>query len=126
MLDQIRDYIKSLNVADYYTIGLIDNSKEKAIGVYSDGYTRRVEAVGKLSSYDIAGIRIIYHGTKNLKNTESVARSLYESLRYLNDTDMGNLHIQYFDLNYSEPVFLGTDQNGVYEYAISATAYIRK
>lgn len=126
MLAEIRDYLKTLNIADYYTIGKIDNAKERAIGVYGDGYLGRVEAFGKNSSYDITGIRILYHGTKNLKETEQVARSLYESLRYITDIDMSSIHIQYLDLNYSEPVFLGTDSNGVYEYVISGVIYYRR
>jgi len=126
MLAEIRDYLKTLDIANYYTIGKLENAKEQAICVYGDGYTRRVEAVGRNSSYDIMGIRILYHGTKNLKDTEQVARSLYESIRYIVNTTMGTLYVQYLDLNYSEPVFLGTDANGVYEYVISGVVYYRK
>ena len=126
MLADIRDYIKTLEIAEYYTIGKMDNSKEKAICIYGDGYLAKVEAFGKNSSYDIAGFRILYHGTKNLKETEQVARSLYDSLRYITDTDMGTMHVQYFDLNYAEPVFLGTDSNGVFEYIISGVVYYKK
>ena len=79
MLAEIRDYLKTLNIADYCTIGKIDNSKENAIGVYGDGMMGRIEAFGKNSSYDITGIRILYHGTKNLNDTEQVARSLYKN-----------------------------------------------
>lgn len=127
MLTEFKDYLKTLETkADYYSIGLVDNAKEKAIGVYGDGYQRRVEAIGKHSSYDTAGIRILIHWTKNLKDTEAIAKSLYDEIRYIEGTDMGSIHVQYFDLNYSEPVFLGTDSNGVYEYMISGVAYYRK
>lgn len=126
MLAEFRDYIASLELADYHTIGKFDNSKENAICIYGDGYLKRVEAFGKKSSYDMAGVRIIYHGTKNLKDTENVARSLYDALRYITDTDMDTVHVQYFDTNYSEPVFLGTDANGVYEYVISGVIYYSK
>lgn len=126
MLSVFRDYISTLGIGEHFTIGKIDNSKDKSIGVYGDGYQRRVEAIGKCSSYDTAGIRILIHWTKNLADTETNARSLYESLRYITDTDMGEVHIQYFMLNYDEPVFLGTDENGVYEYMISGVAYYRK
>ena len=39
---------------------------------------------------------------------------------------MGNVHIQYWDLNYTEPVLLGTDNNGVYEYLISGVVYYKR
>lgn len=126
MLAEFKDYLKTLNIADHYSIGKIDNSKERSIGVYADGYQRRVEAIGKASSYGTAGIRILLHWTKNLRETETVARSLYDELRYITDTDMGSVHVQYLYLNYDEPVFLGTDANGVYEYVISGVIYYRR
>lgn len=127
MLATIRDYLKTLDSkADHYSIGKIDNSKDKSIGVYGDGYQTRVEAVGRASSYDTAGIRILIHWNKNANATEAFARSLYEELRYIQDTDMGTVHVQYLDLTYSEPIFLGTDENGVYEYLISCVVYFRR
>lgn len=126
MLAEFRDWIKTKIDADHYSIGLIDSTKDKSVGIYGDGYQRRVEAIGKANSYDVAGIRILVHWTKNLAETEAVARNLYDAIRYTTDTDMGTIHAQYFDLNYSEAVFLGTDVNGVYEYMISGTLYYRK
>lgn len=126
MLADIRDYLKTLNLASFCSIGKIDNAKENVIGIYGDGYARRVEAMGKNSSYDIQGVRILYHGTKNLKDTETVARSLYDQLRYITGVQMGNIYVQYFDLSYAEPVLVGTDANGVFEYVISGAVYYRK
>jgi len=127
MLAEFRDYLKTLNSkADHYSIGKIENSKEKSIGVYADSHQRRIEAVGKKSSYDTAGIRILIHWNKNLKETEAFARSLYEEIRYITDTDMGTVHVHYLDLLYEEPVFIGTDDNGVYEYVISGVFYYQR
>lgn len=123
MLAQVRNYIASLGIADAVTIGKIDDSKTNVIGIYGDGYQRRIESIGLHSSYDVAGVRILYHGTKNLKDTEDVARSLYSQIRYITHTDMSDVHVQYLDLQYDEPVFVGSDSFGVYEYVIPCVIY---
>lgn len=125
MLAEFRDYIKTLNVADHYSIGKIDNAKDKSLGIYGDSTRRRIEAIGREKSYGVMQFRILLHWTKNLNETEAQARSLYDSLRYIQDTDMGTMHVQFIDLNYEEPVFVGTDGNGVFEYVISGAIYYR-
>ena len=126
MIAEFRDYLKTLNVAQHYSIGKIDNSKDYSLGVYTDTYLPRVEAVGKASSYGTYGFRILLHWNKNAKETEENAISLYEAIRYTTDLDMGDVHVQYIDLTYDQPQSVGSDENGVYEYVISGTIYYRK
>lgn len=126
MLAEFRDYIKQFGIGEHFSIGKIDGSKDKSIGVYGDANNTRVEAIGRLSSYDRANIRILVHWTKNLTETEFAARTLYSSLRYSADFDMGDIHVQFIDLRQGEPVMVGTDENGVYEYVITATIYYRR
>ena len=126
MLEELKDYLKTLDLADYYYVGKLDNKREKAIGVYSTTSSRRIEAIGKESSYDKAGFRILVHWNKNAVETEATARQIYEALRYITNTEMGNVYVYYLDLDIGEPVFLGTDQENVYEYHISGTIYYRR
>lgn len=126
MIAEFRDYLKTLNVAQNYYIGKIENSKEYSLGVYADTSRRRVEAVGKDSSYGAFGVRLLLHWNKNAKETETQARSLHSTIRYITNTDMTDIHVQYLDLDYDEPIFVGTDANGVYEYVITGTIYYRK
>lgn len=137
MLATFRDYLKTLNLAENYYIGKIDNTKLKTVGIYSQQSFRRVEAIGKASSYDIAGIRMLVHWNKNAKQSEEAARNIFESIRYITDTDIpvsealagedeNVIHIDYLDLLEAEPTFIGTDDNGVYEYHISARIYYRR
>ena len=123
MLAQFRDYLKTLNVARYYYIGKIENSKEYALGVYSNPHLRRVEAIGKVSTYDVAGFRLLLHWNRNEKETEIAARELYQKIRYITETEMDDVYVYYIDIDDGEPVFVGTDDNGVYEYHISGTIY---
>ena len=127
MLATFRDYLKTLNLADNYYIGKIDNTKLKTIGIYSQPGMRRIEALGKASSYDVAGIRILVHWNKNARETEEAARNIFESIRYITDADISEeVHVNYLDLIEPEPNFIGTDDNGVYEYHISARIYYRR
>lgn len=135
MIAELRDYLKTLNVADYYYIGKIENSKEKVLGIYPNSSTPRVEAVGKDSSYGTFGVRLLLHWNKNAKDTEIQALSLFDHIRYIQDTDMthyedtgqsSTVHVQFIDWDYDDPVFVGTDANGVYEYVITGTIYYQK
>ena len=141
MIAEFKDYLKTLNVADYYYIGKIENSKEKVLGIYPDTSTPRVEAIGKNSSYGTFGVRLLLHWNKNARETETQARSLFNSIRYIQDTDMthyedtgdstdepiaSTVYVQFIDWDYDEPIFVGTDANGVYEYVITGTIYYQK
>lgn len=153
MIAEFRDYLKTLDVADYYYIGKIENIKEKVLGIYADSPTRRVEAIGGNGSYGTFGVRLLLHWNKNANETEISARNLYEKIRYIKDVNMANpdisalvteddeviethneeriiannsVHVQFIDWYYDEPIFVGTDANGVYEYVITGTIYYRK
>ena len=126
MLGEFRDFVKTLNIGDYFSVGKIDGSKDKSIGIYSDPAYSRVEAIGGLSSYDRASVRILVHWTKNAAETERAARSLFEGLRYQTDFDMDGIHVQYIDLTSQEPIPVGTDDNGIYEYVIPLVIFYRR
>lgn len=127
MLSEFKDYLKTFNIGEHFSIGKIDSTKDKSIGVYGDVNSQRIEAIGKDSSYDKANMRILVHWNKNLKETEQAARSLYETLRYQNNFIIGtDTYIQYIDLLQGEPTFVGTDENGVYEYVITLSLIYRR
>ena len=126
MLAEFRDYVKSFNIGDYFSIGKIDSSKDKSIGIYGDTNDIRIEAINKFSLYDKANMRILVHWNKNLKETEEAARSLYNNLRYVTDIQLDNIHIHYVDLLQGEPTFVGTDENGIYEYVIILSLYYKR
>lgn len=117
---------KWTSVSVSYYIGKIENVKENVLGVYSVGNYNRVEAIGRDSSYDIAELQILVHWNRNAKETERIARNLYNSLRYINSATMGGIYVEFLDLEYGEPVFLGTDENNVYEYHILLRVYYRR
>lgn len=126
MLAKFRDYLKTLNVAENYFLGKIMNETEKTLGVYSNPGYARVEAIGRDSSYDVAGFMLLLHWNRNARESEDAARNLYESIRYIQDQDMDGLFVFMVDLQSGEPNFIGTDDNGIYEFSITGRLFYRR
>lgn len=124
ILSAFRDYIGTEQTPAY--LGKIPNAQQMCFGVYGVSNGLRVEALGNESSYDIAGFRILVHGNMNARITEQTARDLFQRLRYVTDTQMGDYFVNYIDLDTGEPTFIGTDENNVYEYHISGQIYYRR
>lgn len=128
-LVQIKDWLKSIYAADHYYIGRLDNKKEKSLGVYDRPTgTRPVMALGGLqnSSYNIRGISLLLHWTRNKQEAEEAAFELWDRLIGIRDLDTEYGHIQYLQMTIPEPIGVGTDANGVYEYVINFNLYYRR
>lgn len=127
MLVEFKDFIKTFEIGEHFSIGIFDDSKDKSICIYDNASSNRIEAIGKESKYDMTYMRILIHWNKNLAETETAARSLFELLRYQTDIDLNNnIHIYYIDLTTNEPIYIGTDDYGVYEYVISMRIFYRR
>ena len=126
-LSDIRDYLKTLDAADYYHIGRLNNKNERSLGVYNRPRAGPpVTAFGGASSYDVKAVTVLLHWNKNARESEEAALSLWEKLRNVADVDAGDGHIQYLRLVVPEPVGVGTDENGIYEYVIQFDVYYRR
>lgn len=116
-LKQYRDDFKaSFNWNEAISIGKIDNNKEKAICFYNSKRTLTpVKAIDE-SSYKFKPITILLRYTKNQDTAEQMANAIYE---FYDDRtfNIENKRV-YAQHLYSEPMSLGTDDDGVYEYSI--------
>ena len=116
-LKEYKDYFKtSFKWNEVISIGKIDNNKEKAICFYNSKRTLApIKAIDK-NTYKIKPITILLRYTKNQNNAEIMANSIYEFFDdkeiIIGDKNVVSQHL------YSEPVNLGTDDNGVYEYSL--------
>ena len=126
-LEQIKDWLKGFEIFDYYYIGTIDSSKEKVLGVYANGRTMRpVHALGSQSTYNIAGIKILVHWNKDEQDSQNAACELFRNLSDVVAADVGNNLIHYVDLQVQEPLSVGRDEHGIYEFVINANIYYRR
>lgn len=127
-LVQIKDWLKTLSAADYYYIGRIDNKQEKVLGIYDKGTSGRpVTALGGNSSYNIRSLSLLLHWNRNKAQAETAAWSLWNQLMQVHNQDVGkDQHIYFILFTVTEPMGVGTDENGVYEYVINFDLYYRR
>ena len=117
-LDDIRGYIGGLGiVADSNVyIGKLNSKKDHSIGVYHrQGSGPPVMALGghDYSSYDVRRISLLVHWDRDVQASERAAYELNVSSLSIGDTPINCIILQV-----PEPVDVGTDDKGVYEYVI--------
>lgn len=123
----VRDWLKGLIDAGHFYIGKLANKPDKAVGVYeigSGGYP--VRGIGADTTYDILAVSILIHWTNNAKDSEQAARALFEALRTADGVTINEHTIYMIDLTCSAPIFLATDEKGVYEWAIELQIYYER
>lgn len=112
-LKEYKDEFKaSFKWSEAISIGKIDNNKEKAVCFYNSKRTLAPIKAIDSNTYKIKPITVLLRYTKNQDTAEKMALSIYE---HFDDRLIGRTIAQHI---YSEPVSLGTDDNGVYEYSI--------
>ena len=129
-LAELRDWLKTLAVAEHYSIGRIDGNAEKALGVFDRrGRGRPVLAIGgrDCTSYGVKPVSLLLHWNKNARETEEAAHTLWTAIEEARHVDLpGGGHIQCVRMTVPAPVSVGTDKSGVYEYVIEGEIYYRR
>ena len=129
-LKDIRTYIASLGIssdANTY-IGHLDNKFDCSIGVYSRAMRQNpVLSIGgwSQSSYDIKAVSVLVHWNRKKTESESAAIRLFEALK-VPPAQIGGYPVQYLRLMDPEPIDVGTDDKGVFEYVIEFDVYYDK
>lgn len=127
-LKQVKDYFKNeFKWSDSISIGKIDNNQEKAICFYNSKRNLSYSPVigGKdLKSTYIKPITILLRYTKNQNDAEIKAQEIYE---FFEERTFFIENKRIFTRMYNEePMNLGTDDNGVYEYSIEIDLFIER
>ncbi|HAV90202.1 MAG TPA: hypothetical protein DCW44_02875 [Eubacterium sp.] len=127
-LKQIKDYFKAESSwTDSISIGKIDNNQEKALCFYNSkrnlAYSPVIGGKNNKSTY-IKPITILLRYTKNQDSAESKIQEIYEFFE--GRTFLINQKRIFVMMNTEEPINLGTDEKGVYEYSIEMDLYIER
>ncbi len=120
-LADIQEYIRGLGITDQVYIGKLNNKKDHSIGVYHRrGNGPPPVALGGFEScsYDIRRVSLLVHWDRDVRASERAAYELYEKLKETSSLSIGDTQIHFLALQVPEPVDVGTDDNGVYEYVI--------
>lgn len=128
MLEDVRDYIASLNVADHVYMGKLPDKEEKSIGVYNSKHQHAYHAAlggPSLEGYGEKYVTILMHWNKSPRDTEKAATELFDKLRAMRDATINNVTIKFFQPFY--PVQdVGTDDAGIYEMVIEGAFIFEK
>lgn len=120
-----KDWLKSVVETPSITTGKLDTTKEQTICVYGGlSSTSAINTVGGHSGYYPKHIRIIVRWTTNSSDAETKANEVYSAVGNVNTTIAGK-SVCILPLH-SEPVALGTDDKGVYEYAIELKLFCER
>lgn len=128
MLEDVRDYIASLNVADHVYMGKLPDKEEKSIGVYNSKHQHAYHtALGgpSLEGYGEKYVTLLVHWNKSPRDTEKAATELFEKLRVARDVNVNNETINFFQPLY-DVQDVGTDDAGIYEMVIEGVFIYEK
>lgn len=130
-MDNILDWLETLDVAEHYYAGRLVNKKEKSLGVYdkTTSGSRPVMAIGgqECSSYDIMPLSLLLHWTRSYPETEAAAMALWDALIDVKHVDIpGDQHIQFLQMTVPKPIYVATDANGIHEFVINFNLFYRR
>lgn len=117
---EVKDWLKTkINCSNWYT-GKADTSQEQCIAIYSVQGPKPVIALGGLAntSYSTKAVSILVHWGKNNTVAEEKAQEVYNTM-FGQPAIIAGHRVINFDMKTSEPVGIGTDENGIYEYVIN-------
>lgn len=128
LLSEVKDYLKTIIDCPQWYTGKIDATKEQCIGVYGIQGKAPNIAIGGLenTSYSNKGISILVHWSKNVTSAEKKAQEVYDSLFCNQDAVIGGHKVIKFDMKMSEPISVGTDYNGIFEFVIETIIYFER
>lgn len=126
--EQVLAWVKSLATkADNYYCGTLNDKKERSFGVYQLKESRaRTVALGKATKTEAKGISILVHWTPSTRETENIAAALYADLAAAGTPTIGEHKANYIQLLHSEPIDVGTDDNGICERVIEFVVYYER
>lgn len=100
-----------------WRIGVYDNSIEKTICIRNLASKRDKGVVGGgKKTTSIKGISIVVHWNKSPDETEKIAQNVYGLFLYR--PNINGYQTILCNMRNDEPVSLGIDDNGIYEYVI--------
>lgn len=119
-ISDFKDWLKTKIDCPNWSSGGLRTADEKAIVIYNGQAFINPIAIGGLqnSSYKGKGIRILIHWNKNVRESELKAQEVYSTLHGLTNVEIAGKRVVQFNMRDPEPVYLGVDDSGIYEYVI--------
>lgn len=126
-LADVKEFLKDKIDCPNWFVGKKDTAKEQSITIYPTQGVPPIMALGGLvlSSYTTKAVSILVHWGNQATPAELKAKEVYDSLFGQSGT-IGPFDVIKFDMRTSEPLGMGTEDNGIYEYVINLVIYYKK
>ena len=124
--NKFRDWLKpQIDIGQGITTGKLDTSKEKTVCIYNDtSEGSPVTAIGGAESYNVRSMKILTHWGQNSNTAELHALSIYDVLKQERFFIEEKWH--FIQLLCPEPIPMGTDEKGFYEFVIKLQIYYER
>lgn len=128
LLSGIREYLKSQIECSQYYLNQIGSNQDKSITIYNVPGQQSHIAIGGLenTTYTTKSISFLIHWGKNSDEAEKKAMEVYNLFFGQNNFTIGNKKIIQCKMRGSEPIYIGTDSEGIIEYVIETTIYYER
>lgn len=128
LLSDIREYLKSKIECPQYYLNKMSGNQEKSITIYNVPGLPPHIAIGGLenTAYTTKSISFLIHWGKNSDEAEKKAIEVYNLFFGQNNFTVGNKNIIQCKMRSSEPIYIGTDSEGIIEYIIDMTIYYER
>ena len=128
MLEDVRDYIASLDVAEHVYMGKLPDKEDKSVGVYNSKHQNTYHTALGGPSLEGYGeqIRDFARSLEQIPTRHRKATvELFEKLKEVRDAEVNGETIKFF-----QPLYdiqdVGTDDTGIYEMVIEGAVIYEK
>ncbi|GIO34348.1 hypothetical protein J2TS6_54890 [Paenibacillus albilobatus] len=123
-LDDVISWLETVIDCPNWYIGQIGKS-DKSIGLYNTTGAQPRIAIGGLEAtgYVIKSISILVHWGRNPDVAERKAQEVYDAFFGVSGVEIGGKRVSMFKMVTPQPVNVGTDSEGVFEYVIETHIY---
>lgn len=124
-LAEFREWLKLQVDCPAWYSGKIDGKKEQCIGLYNTTGAPVRMAIGGAAAtgYQIKAVSILIHWGKNHDTAERKAQEVYDALFGVSNVEVGGKRVIMFRLPQPQPISVGTDSEGIFEYVIDVHIY---
>ncbi|MNO37501.1 hypothetical protein D3C76_275840 [compost metagenome] len=123
-LDDVTSWLETVVMCPNWFIGQI-GKKDQCIGLYNTTGAQSRIAVGGLSAtgYVIKPISVLVHWGRNADVAERKAQEVYNAFFGVSGVQIGGKRVAMFNMVTPQPVNVGTDSEGIFEYVIEVHIY---
>ena len=115
LVDYKDEFKSSFNWKEKITIGKTDKNQEKIITFYNSKRTKNNVGFKESKTTKIKPITILLRYGKNQREAEIMANKIQD---FYDKRSFNTKEAQIYSiLMYQEPIYLGTDDNNIYEYS---------